>query len=89
MIILGIADDSSGLISVYPNPTHGILTIVSNSVFNQISIYNTLGQVVFVAVSITEEKETIIDISNLNQGIYFIKIKNKTGIISIKKIVKK
>lgn len=61
-----------------PNPVSSILGIkTKNEVsITSISIYNTLGQLVLM---ITDPKETL-DVSNLKQGNYFIKISSNKGI---------
>lgn len=65
-----------------PNPVSSVLGIkTKNEVsITSISIYNTLGQLV---LAITNPKETI-DVSNLKQGTYFIKISSNKGITTRK-----
>ena len=74
--------------SVYPNPTTGILIIKSKTNIVQIEIHNNLGQLVLstpIAIGTDQNK---IDISNLSQGLYFIKIKDENGNFGSKKVVK-
>lgn len=65
-----------------PNPVSSILGIKvkSDVTITAINIYNTLGQLVFVA---TNPKETI-DVSNLKQGNYLIRILSNKGITTSK-----
>jgi len=70
--------------SIYPNPTKNILTINSNTTISHIEIYNELG----VAVLSNFYKNNI-DISTLDQGLYFIKVKDEKGISGIQKLIKK
>jgi len=70
--------------SVYPIPTTGHLTVQSNTTIVQIEIYNQLGQLV-----LSFSNKNIIDISNLSEGIYFIKVKDDYGNIGSQKVVKK
>jgi hypothetical protein len=58
-------------IIIFPNPTSSFLTIQSNSLINPISIYDITGKLVLH--NIGNSKEIIIDISNLNSGLYYIK----------------
>ncbi len=69
--------------SVYPNPTTGILIIKSDTNIVQIEIHNNLGQLV-----LSNSDQNKIDISNLSQGLYFIKIKDENGNFGSKKVVK-
>ncbi|NND23406.1 MAG: T9SS type A sorting domain-containing protein, partial [Acidimicrobiia bacterium] len=62
----------------------GILNIQSRTNIVHIEIYNQLGQLVF---SNTGTKT--IDISSLEQGIYFVKIMDEYGNVSSKKVVKR
>jgi hypothetical protein len=81
---LSINQNNLFISSIYPNPTSGILNIDSQTSIAHISVYNHLGQIVL------EKKGTYqLDISRLNQGIYFVKTRGINGSIRINKIVKK
>lgn len=69
--------------SIYPNPTKDILKINSNINVSQIEIYNELGVLV---LSILDNNN--IDISTLSKGIYFIKVFDVNGNVSLKKVIK-
>lgn len=61
--------------NVYPNPSTGTLYIVNHSSFkeaSQIQILNSIGQTVFEETITSNYKN--IDLSKLNNGIYFVKI---------------
>ena len=68
--------------SMYPNPTNGILNIVILDVQENefIKIYNQLGQLVSQTKAVSQNE---IDLSTLRTGTYFIKYKNHS-----KKIIK-
>ena len=75
----GINDNSFEIeTSVYPNPFYNQITIEGNEVeLKEIFIYNTLGQNV-TALSqkiMSKENKIVIDLSNLDKGIYYIKTK--------------
>jgi hypothetical protein len=58
-------------ISVYPNPSNGLLNIRSSNIINSIELYNNLG----VLVSNPEMMyNNQIDLSGLSKGIYFLKV---------------
>jgi len=58
-------------IIIFPNPTSSFLTIKSNNLISPISIYDITGKLVLQNTG--NSKEIILDISNLNSGLYFIK----------------
>jgi len=68
------AKESKNNLLIYPNPVKNILEIksLSNEYFNhKITIYNLSGQIL-----IESKYQEVIDISNLTQGIYFLKLGN-------------
>jgi hypothetical protein len=80
---LDVSENNLVGFSVYPIPTTGILTIQSNTAILQIDIYNPLGQLI-----LSNYQKKTIDISNLNQGLYFVKIKGENGNFGTKKVIK-
>lgn len=63
---------------LYPNPAHQTITIDLNSNENEpLFIKNQLGQIVIQKSKINESK-TIVDISALSPGLYFVQIGNET-----------
>ncbi len=81
---LSIEESTTNHFSLYPNPTNGVLTINSTSAIFEISVYNNLGQLLFISA----EKNQV-DISTLSEGIYFVKIKDQNGQVETKKVVKR
>lgn len=63
---------------VYPNPTTEKITIQSNSIRN-VSVMDEFGRVVLTS------KSNTIDVSNLSNGVYILKINNTTKKIIIRK----
>lgn len=74
--ITGIDEsDSQRNISLFPNPANNNLTILSDKEFETIEIYNALSQLVY-STKINETTSLSINVSNLSNGIYFVKIDN-------------
>lgn len=71
------------ILSVYPNPTTGVVNIETTA-NSTISIYNIIGEEV-VKVNTTGTR-TIVDMSNLSQGTYMIKVVSEDSNITTKKI---
>ena len=59
-------------IEIYPKPVKDILHIKSNKIINEISIYTLLGKKVLDFSAIRDES---LNISSLNKGIYYVKIR--------------
>ncbi|MDR0206207.1 MAG: T9SS type A sorting domain-containing protein [Bacteroidales bacterium] len=72
--------------SIQPNPAHDKLTINATTPFNSVNIVNFLGQTVISQNNDTQT--TTIDVSNLTQGVYFVRIVSDEG-TSVQKFVKK
>lgn len=72
--------------SIYPNPADNMLIINAEEDMQNISIYNILS--VKVMEMVINNKETIIDLSNLESGMYLIEIQGKNEKI-IKTFIKK
>lgn len=72
-------------ISVFPNPTNGIVTIKSNVEIQKIEVLNSAGQLLLV--DLTKNKTHQLHLGSLARGIYFVKIYNTNGSVNVKKIV--
>ncbi|MAO10855.1 MAG: hypothetical protein CMC07_08225 [Flavobacteriaceae bacterium] len=81
---LAIEENEANLFNIYPNPTSGLLDIKSNTPISEIIVYNNIGQLLY-----TFEEKNQVDISDLSEGIYFLKITNEKGNTKTKKVVKK
>ena len=75
---------SNNYFSIYPNPTNSIVNIKSDNKFNEVEIYDVLGQKV-LSSKISENQE--IDMSLLQSGTYLLKLKNEE-VIKTTKIIK-
>jgi hypothetical protein len=74
-------------IKVYPNPTDGLLNIDLNTLTEDVSIdvFNIVGQQV-QSVQNARNLATL-DLSNVSNGVYFVRISNDAAVISKKVIV--
>jgi len=74
-------------IKVYPNPTNGLLNVDLNTLTEDVNIdiYNIVGQQV---QSIQNARNlATLDLSNVSNGVYFVRISNEATVISKKVIV--
>jgi len=75
-------------ISVIPNPTTGELRITNCELrINKIEILDLMGKTLSSNHLIISSSNPTIDISNLNSGIYFVKIVTEQG-VTVKKVTK-
>jgi hypothetical protein len=75
-------------IVVYPNPTVSELIIESKELkIEKVEFHDIEGKVILTNHLFISSSKQILDISNLNSGIYFVKILTTQGEI-VKKVVK-
>jgi hypothetical protein len=77
-------------IIVYPQPAKSELHIktTDDQKINSIALFNNIGQMqIMEPISSTGAQETTIDISNFNNGIYFLQIKMENGQFKEEKIL--
>lgn len=80
----GISTFQPTTISISPNPATSLLNVSAKG-FNQIEIVNFIGQVVYK--STMTGNHTQVDVSNLNAGIYFVRLTGDA--VVTKKFIKK
>ena len=76
--------ENENIFNIYPNPANDVLTINSNTTMNQITMINSLGQVVMNVEPNTNFYQ--ININTLPEGIYTARITTNNG-LSTKLIV--
>lgn len=81
-IVTGIDKPQNESLSIYPNPTTGLLNITTSEKVQAITVYDLSGK---------QQKNlqnlSVIDLSELQPGIYFVKVKTDRSVIT-KKILK-
>ena len=71
-------------ISIFPNPTSGLLNINAVEVNSSVDVFNVIGEKVYTN-SLVKGNNSI-DLSGLSNGAYFVKL-NSNGTITTKKVV--
>jgi hypothetical protein len=74
--ILGVSNfNTTNFIKAYPNPVENILRVELEEYNNEVDIelYSTLGQRI-LGETYFNDKEIQIDFSNVNEGVYFLKV---------------
>lgn len=76
-------------VHVYPNPVTDFLTIEfeSGGEFKKLHLYNIIGEDVYRR-SPNPQSKVVIDLSTLNEGLYFLEIENKKGLKQVFRVIK-
>src|SRR5690606_31295059 len=85
--VTGSEDEINEILKVYPNPTDGQLLVKTPVEVGQISLVNSMGQVVDVFSSRDQETrgEWRLDITHVRPGVYFLKsaFHHKSAIVKV------
>ena len=82
---LGINDDNSIGLAIYPNPTMGQLNVRADSMINKLSLYGLDG-----SQRLNKEVRTqtmLLNLAGLQSGIYFMKVELENGKSATRKVV--
>lgn len=71
---LGINNIKSNEFVIYPNPVKDFLIIKGNTIINKVTVFNSLGQLLFEKNQ--NNNEFSLDLTNLSTGHYFIKVES-------------
>lgn len=83
----GLDEAENQSFNVFPNPTSGPLMLRFGDIsgWTQIEVYNGLGQKTdVIALDVTNCKETIYDMSHLQDGIYYFVLRNSGRVLTRK-----
>jgi hypothetical protein len=83
-LISGTADPIAARTNVYPNPATDRI-FIDNARGSEIRIFNLSGQILRSDIASTDKQ--IIDISNLQGGVYFVRISNDNAVVTEKLLV--
>ena len=87
-VTLGISEYSNLGISIYPNPTKGIINLkFINNNSPQVSIYDITGRIIYNKPFLMNNNPLQIDLAHFKNGIYIIKIQEANKVLT-SKIVK-
>lgn len=84
---VGIAEHETNTVSIYPNPSTGLITIKSNSALNTVTVLNAIGETVMTQQSNTSR--IAVDLSAQPDGVYFIQVNNTNGTYFEKVVLQK
>ncbi len=85
---VGVIENSTSQINIYPNPFSNTITLQSDSKSLQtIELYNSIGQLVFKKVIEINSGNFQLNLNHLTKGFYMIKVISENGILT-KSLVK-
>lgn len=79
----GVDIDAS--VSIYPNPTKGLINIECSNTIKSVELYDVQGRI--LQTNLVNENQASLDVSTQSKGVYFIKIISDKG-MKVQKIVK-
>lgn len=79
---IGLEENNALNVELYPNPVNNVLTVKGDNIV-KVAIFNALGQEI-----VTVENRNEIDVTSLNNGLYFVRLVDNKGNTLTKKIVK-
>ena len=83
-----LVEEKNNTIKTYPNPTTGELTIESGGLkIESVEVFDVIGKK-HRSENKKQNEKTIIDISHLSSGIYFVTITDENKAKTVKKVVK-
>ena len=74
--------------SIYPNPVNDKIYIETEVEVEEVVVYTITGVVAGHQSMVNGQQSTVIDVTNLNSGIYFVKVVTENGEV-VKRFVKK
>ena len=81
-------EELSSSINIYPNPVNDKLYIETQTQTLTVEIYDIYGRIQNLSNSATQQLSNSIDVTNLNSGVYFVKVVTENGEV-VKRFVKK
>lgn len=80
----GISDNNETGTAIYPNPATDMLNVISENAISKVEVFNVQGQL----VKATNGTVSSLSISDLNSGVYFVKVITDKG-TATHKLIKK
>ena len=90
VLTTGIKSNSSvaETISIFPNPSTGLLNINTIDATTSVEVYNVIGEKVYSNKNLNKGTNSI-DLSNLSNGSYFVKMNSNNNITTKKVVISK
>jgi hypothetical protein len=76
-LVTGISSHPAQFLTAFPNPAQNFVTVRSSGKITAIDVFNYLGQLVYRNQDLSGMEEKV-NVSDLQQGVYFFRIKTGT-----------
>ena len=80
-------EEMTSSFNIYPNPVNDKLYIETESEIEEVVVYDVYGRVQNLSNSATQQLSNSIDVTDLNSGVYFVKVVTENG-EAVKRIIK-
>lgn len=80
---LGVQDNELNALTLYPNPTTGMVAISTNNIMQRVEVFTALGQ-----LALTFKHTTQLDLTSLSAGHYVVKLIDNNEHTTIKRLIK-
>ena len=88
-LVAGITPvNNKGVVNVYPNPAHDNILISTDENTISVSVTDIIGQTVIADLKVTPQQTNSIDISNLANGVYLIKVNSTDNQVKVTRFIK-
>ena len=84
---VGINEANVSSVSIYPNPTNGEFYISSIANAVSVTVYSVDGKVIINNLKVINSNQ-LINLGNVENGVYFVEVSNETSKETIRLIVK-
>jgi hypothetical protein len=85
---VSVDEISANALSIYPNPSNGIVNVRNNGNLKSIQLVNSLGQTLNTVSNIANKQLIILDLNDL-RGVFFLRITSQDGEIQLRKVILK
>lgn len=81
---VGVEDVKTENVEVYPNPAKSVVNVNAANL-SKVTVFNSIGQVVYVEDVSSDEH--VINVESWSNGLYYINLETKDGVISSQKVI--
>uniref|UniRef100_UPI0026148010 T9SS type A sorting domain-containing protein n=1 Tax=Fluviicola sp. TaxID=1917219 RepID=UPI0026148010 len=86
---LSLSEQDKEQLLVYPNPTSGMITLVSDVPYQSVEVIDAAGRIVWKSEPTSFEKEQVIDLTGISNGQYVLQVKTQSSIHNYNVVVSK